>query len=709
MLLARSLFFPIGLVALAPAQQPLAEGVSTFIGASSTAAWFEKGGTIWVTDGTAHGTRDTGVPIGSYADVTDRLIVYRPARVDVIAADGSSTSLMPPISFTGFDPDAVDPTVWRSVVSTQESEVIEVWVWAQGGWMRCTSGVRTRPSQWIQERLARHGRFLIVYDETSGTNYTTAVRDLLPSPGPRHSWYLADIDTHTTRRANWSEGVVYDRTSHELRDGIVWIPDRGEPDGDWYRFPQRWSPYTWQLLELNDGFPFLQSLRVPELFVFLDQPFANIAPFPRPLGQLNAMVWLGSNSTILAGVSGAAGDQLLWLDRTTGTWSPVSGAGAPTAIEHLGGSYLALTEAGRVSVVSFDDTAKAVSPIATRLTGVGEQALAFAGNALFAADDGVHGTELWFGNSLLADLQGGAAGSNPREFVSLAEHVVFTADGVGGQQLWSIDPMQLDWRRNPTTGRFYRRVGPLSWSEAERAARDLGGALATIRNQQEHDWLWSEFGRANLWIGLHDLDRDGVFEWLSGERLNYTSWCPGEPNRANAAETAVHIAHYPGFCEGGWNDQDPADRYFAVVERAAPPQPVEPFGQGCSTVLGEPTGAARWLGGWPRPGGTVQLGLVLGTAFDLSGGLILGFDSTRFGGVELPLDLSLFHAPGCSLLVAVDDMVMLGQVFYETRPSLTLPNTASLLGTTFFVQGIGIVCCPYIHAMTNGLRITVTR
>jgi ELWxxDGT repeat protein len=76
---------------------------------------------------------------------------------------------------------------------------------------------------------------------------------------------------------------------------------------------------------------------------------------------------------------------------------------------------------------------------AREFTALGDQ-------LLFAADDGVHGGELWrtdgsrAGTRLLLDIRPGSRGSRPVFLTMLGDRVFFRADdGVHGQELWATD------------------------------------------------------------------------------------------------------------------------------------------------------------------------------------------------------------------------------------------------------------------------------
>src|SRR3954468_3613554 len=73
-------------------------------------------------------------------------------------------------------------------------------------------------------------------------------------------------------------------------------------------------------------------------------------------------------------------------------------------------------------------------------------ALTLGNIALFAADDGLHGRELWAsdgsgqGTTLLMDIRPGSSGSSPTPLGVFDDYLYFSADdGVHGNELWRTD------------------------------------------------------------------------------------------------------------------------------------------------------------------------------------------------------------------------------------------------------------------------------
>lgn len=109
---------------------------------------------------------------------------------------------------------------------------------------------------------------------------------------------------------------------------------------------------------------------------------------------------------------------------------------------------------------------------------------------------------------------------------------------------------------NPATGHNYFLVGPGTWSQTEAFALTLGGHLVTINDAAEDTWVTANFltpnPSINPWIGLHDQDGNGTWEWISGEPVTYLNWAPGEPNFPHELVSNLFPANHE--LEGLWNN-----------------------------------------------------------------------------------------------------------------------------------------------------------
>ncbi len=126
-------------------------------------------------------------------------------------------------------------------------------------------------------------------------------------------------------------------------------------------------------------------------------------------------------------------------------------------------------------------------------------------------------------------------------------------------------PKLVKLAKNPKNRIIYVLLEPSTWEEAEATARLLGGHLATIRNQEEMDWIWHQWGGVdrNLWIGLYDDNEDNTsWQWASGEPVTFTKWGDGEPSLSNEV-----YAQMKSSIGGNWNDTGMNDiDTYGVVE-----------------------------------------------------------------------------------------------------------------------------------------------
>eukprot|EP00058_Branchiostoma_floridae_P025931 XP_002611421.1 hypothetical protein BRAFLDRAFT_63950 [Branchiostoma floridae] len=90
-----------------------------------------------------------------------------------------------------------------------------------------------------------------------------------------------------------------------------------------------------------------------------------------------------------------------------------------------------------------------------------------------------------------------------------------------------------------------------TFSDAAATCGEDGGLLAMPRDAKTNAFLVSLSGKRAFWIGLHDRDEEGSFEWVDGSALGaYTSWSPGQPDSLRGDEDCVY---YPAQ-KDTWND-----------------------------------------------------------------------------------------------------------------------------------------------------------
>lgn len=158
---------------------------------------------------------------------------------------------------------------------------------------------------------------------------------------------------------------------------------------------------------------------------------------------------------------------------------------------------------------------------------------------------------------------------------------------------------------NPANGHIYELLSNDNWTNSETAAQQLGGHLATIRNQGEQNFVFNTFGgylgsQHILWIGLNDAAVEGQLVWSDGEPVSYTNWDTGEPNNASSGEDYVAM-YYPNFHNpGSWNDwtnrtTDPIGiPFYGVVELVPEPGAVVMLIGAIAGIIAR-RGAARQL------------------------------------------------------------------------------------------------------------------
>ncbi len=218
-----------------------------------------------------------------------------------------------------------------------------------------------------------------------------------------------------------------------------------------------------------------------------------------------------------------------------------------------------------------------------------------------------------------------------------------------------------------------------SWTPGAGGPGSLCDQLFVYDRHRSRVVLWGGLRIQNLVL----TDLSATYEW------NGTAWTQRFPAGAPTARSAMAAGFAPWpvgrvLCGGGaQNTGTQFGSTFALVP-TAPATELE-FGNGCPTTAGAVDLAAVSL---PYVGTDFVHEIRNAPPVAFVGLIAFGLSDQFWSGVPLPLDLTLAGAPGCSVLVSPD--VLLVTLLNNGTGGLTwsLPNQQSLVGLTFFTQAL---------------------
>ena len=101
-----------------------------------------------------------------------------------------------------------------------------------------------------------------------------------------------------------------------------------------------------------------------------------------------------------------------------------------------------------------------------------------------------------------------------------------------------------------------------NWFDAKTEAERRGGYLAAINSREEQvlieNMIARDGNKDTYWIGGY-CGNDRVWQWVTGERFEYSNWMQGEPNNSCGIEDKIVILRIPhpdvrSSRFGQWND-----------------------------------------------------------------------------------------------------------------------------------------------------------
>ncbi|XP_036900502.1 secretory phospholipase A2 receptor isoform X1 [Sturnira hondurensis] len=123
-----------------------------------------------------------------------------------------------------------------------------------------------------------------------------------------------------------------------------------------------------------------------------------------------------------------------------------------------------------------------------------------------------------------------------------------TSTEVGCDAVWEKDP-------NSHICYQFNLLSSLSWSEAHSSCQMQGGALLSIADETEENFIRKHLSRGavEVWMGLNQLDEHAGWQWSDRAPLNYLNWNP-EINFDPFVE--YHCGTFNSFMPNAWRSRD---------------------------------------------------------------------------------------------------------------------------------------------------------
>ncbi len=128
-------------------------------------------------------------------------------------------------------------------------------------------------------------------------------------------------------------------------------------------------------------------------------------------------------------------------------------------------------------------------------------------------------------------------------------------------------PPKSVWVINPTNGHAYKKIQCQDWHDGQRQAIEEDAHLVSINDEEEQHWLQVIFRSHSSWIGLTDVEKEGEWQWDSGEPVTYTNWAtqPIFPDGQPETEKDYVVIT---FRDGEWQSIGPKSHFWRATREA---------------------------------------------------------------------------------------------------------------------------------------------
>ena len=124
------------------------------------------------------------------------------------------------------------------------------------------------------------------------------------------------------------------------------------------------------------------------------------------------------------------------------------------------------------------------------------------------------------------------------------------------------------WVINPANGHAYKRIQCEDWQDAQHKAVEEGAHLVSINDEAEQHWVQVIFGGDPFWIGLSDAEKEGEWQWDSGEPVTYTNWVIHPILRDKSPDSEKDYVVFT-FIRGEWQSISPKSLLWGEIAKQA--------------------------------------------------------------------------------------------------------------------------------------------